>query len=73
MAYTHTNKKGVTYYCNSKDVNLRGGRMQTIYYFSRDERPTGSDLPAGARVVENERTGLPLVKNLCNFTPSNLR
>ena len=62
MAYSHVNAKGVTYYCNSKDVNLRGGRTQTIYFFSRDERSTGCDLPAGGRVVENPRTGLPLVK-----------
>ena len=62
MAYTHTNKKGVTYYCNSKDVNLRGGRMQTIYYFSRDERSSACDLPSGKQVVESSRTGLPLVK-----------
>ena len=35
MAYSHTNSKGSTYYLHSKDVTLRGGRNQTIYYFSR--------------------------------------
>ena len=43
-AYKHTNSKGVTYYLNSKKVTLRGGKAQTIYYFSKDERAdTGTD------------------------------
>lgn len=59
MAYKHTNSKGVTYYLNSKDVTLRGGKTQTIYYFSKDERPdTGVDsVPAGMQVNENPRNG----------------
>ena len=58
MAYKHTNSKGVTYYLNSKDVTLRGGKMQTIYYFSKDERKEAvSDLPAGMQVNENPRNG----------------
>ena len=58
MAYKHTNSKGVTYYLNSKDITLRGGKMQTIYYFSKDERKEAvSDLPAGMQVNENPRNG----------------
>lgn len=59
MAYKHTNSKGVTYYLNSKDVTLRGGKTQTIYYFSKDERPdTAVDaVPAGMKVNENPRNG----------------
>ena len=62
MGYSHKNSKGTTYYLNSKDVTLRGGRNQTIYYFSRDERSSACDLPSGKQVVESSRTGLPLVK-----------
>ena len=62
MGYSHKNSKGVTYYLHSKDVTLRGGRNQTIYYFERDERSNSCDLPAGKQVVESSRTGLPLVK-----------
>ena len=63
MAYKHTNSKGVTYYLNSKEVTLRGGKLQTIYYFSKDERPeTGTDLPAGMEVNENPRNGFLTVK-----------
>ena len=58
MAYKHTNSKGVTYYLNSKAVTLRGGKEQTIYYFSKDERAdTGTELPAGFEVNENPRNG----------------
>jgi len=62
MGYSHKNSKGKTYYLHSKDVTLRGGRQQTIYYFAGDERSNACDLPAGKKVVESERTGLPLVK-----------
>jgi hypothetical protein len=62
MAYKHTNSKGVTYYLNSKEVTLRGGKLQRIYYFSKDERPEGTDLPDGYTVNENPRNGFLTVK-----------
>jgi hypothetical protein len=63
MAYKHTNSKGVTYYLNSKQVTLRGGKQQTIYYFSKDERPESVDaVPAGMTVNENPRNGFLTVK-----------
>lgn len=63
MAYKHTNSKGVTYYLNSKAVTLRGGKKQTIYYFSKDERSdTGTDLPDDRTVNENPRNGFLTLK-----------
>lgn len=63
MAYKHTNSKGVTYYLNSKNVTLRGGKQQTIYYFSKDDRAeTGCELPEGFSVNENPRNGFLTVK-----------
>ena len=63
MAYKHTNSKGVTYYLNSKAVTLRGGKQQTIYYFSKDERPEAvNDIPDGMMVNENPRNGFLTVK-----------
>ena len=63
MAYKHTNSKGVTYYLNSKDVTLRGGKKQTIYYFSKDERnDTGTGLPGDRTVNENPRNGFLTLK-----------
>ncbi|MDG1822011.1 MAG: hypothetical protein P8H25_01365 [Flavobacteriaceae bacterium] len=62
MAYSFENSKGKTYYLHTKDVTLKGGRNQTIYYFAKDQRDNACDLPDGKKVVENERTGLPFVK-----------
>ena len=63
MGYSHKNKKGTTYHLNCKDVTLKStGRVQRIYYFSKDQRSTACDLPAGKTVVENDKTGLPFLK-----------
>ena len=62
--YSHTNSKGVTYYLNSKEVTLRGGREQTIYYFTKDEgRPEACALPDGKVVVENQNNGFVTLRN----------
>lgn len=61
--YTHTNSRGTKYYLNAKEVTLRGGKKQTIYYFSKDERPEGiPELPEGMVVNENDRNGFLTVK-----------
>lgn len=64
MAFTHQNSKGQTYYLHQQDVTLKGGRVQRIYFFARAEKPTGGidAMPAGYKVVENTRTGLPILK-----------
>lgn len=64
MAYSVQSKKsGETYYLHSKDVTLRGGRQQTIYYFARVAKEGAlDDLPAGYEVMENARTGLPMLR-----------
>jgi len=64
MAYSHQNSKGVTYYLHSKEVTLRGGRQQTIYYFAKEEKPgeTLDALPEGFVVTENPRNGFLTLK-----------
>ena len=64
MAYSHTNSKNVTYYLHTKEVTLRGGKLQRIYYFAKDVRPNDAvdDLPAGYQVVENPRNGFLTLK-----------
>jgi hypothetical protein len=64
MAYSVISKKsGRKYNLHKKDVTLRGGRKQTIYYFAQDVREGAMDsLPDGYVVMENERTGLPMLK-----------
>lgn len=63
MAYAHVNSKGQTYYLHGKQVTLRGGRKQQIYYFSRKEKADAlNEVPANFKVMENQRTGLPMLK-----------
>ena len=64
MAFsTQSKKSGKTYYLHSKSVTLRGGRQQTIFYFAQDVRDGALDsVPAGYTVMENPRTGLPMLK-----------
>ncbi len=64
MAYSVQSKKsGKTFYLHSKEVTLKGGRIQRIYYFAGTIKPEALDaLPDGYMVSENTRTGLPLLK-----------
>ncbi len=63
MAYEFTNSKGVKYYLHFKDVNLKGGRQQRIYFFARHIRDGSlNEVPAGYQVMETERTGMPILK-----------
>ena len=63
MAYSYKNSRGVTYYLHSKNVTLKGGRKQTIYYFAKQAKTDAIDaVPEGYKVVESSRTGLPILK-----------
>ncbi len=63
MAYQHTNSKGQQYFLHQRDVTLKGGRVQRIYFFAREVKDGAIDaLPEGYVVVENARTGLPILK-----------
>lgn len=56
-AFSYTNSKGQTYYLHTKKVTLRGGKVQPIYYFAKDERPADAleALPEGYEITENPR------------------
>ena len=64
MAFSAQSKKsGRTFYLHKKDVILRGGRKQTIYYFAGEAKQGAIDsLPPGYLVGENSKTGLPILK-----------
>ncbi|MBI4372202.1 MAG: hypothetical protein HY585_00555 [Candidatus Omnitrophica bacterium] len=64
MAFSAVSKKsGRTFYLHSKEVTLRGGRQQRIYYFAGEVKPGAIDsLPDGYTVGENSKTGLPILK-----------
>ena len=65
MAYEHTNSKGVTYYLRKSEVTLRGGKPQTIYFFTKNAdggKGTACDLPEDRIDCENERNGFLTLK-----------
>ena len=66
MAYTHVNSKGETYYLHEYDAKLKGGRVYRNYFFAKSISPKGRPidaLPADrSQVVENPKTGLPVLK-----------
>lgn len=64
MAYSVKSKKsGKMYHLHTKEVKLAGGRLQKIYYFAGDVGKGSLDaLPAGYEVMENQRTGLPMLR-----------
>lgn len=63
MAFSFTNSKGQSYVLHSRKVTLKNGREQTIYFFAREARDGALDaVPAGYKVVETQRTGMPVLK-----------
>lgn len=62
-AFSYTNSKGQTYYLHTRDVTLKNGRVQTIYFFARDIREGAlATVPAAYQVIETSRTGMPVLK-----------
>ena len=59
MAYTHGD-----YTLHAREVALKGGKKQVIYFFSQRTPKAGFpvDLPPGYGVAVNKRTGLPYLK-----------
>ena len=63
MAYSYRNSKGRTYFLHSKNVTLKGGRKQMIYYFAKVAGVGAqNEVPAAYKVIESARTGLPILK-----------
>ncbi len=63
--YSYTNKKGQTYFLHSKNVTLKNGRQQVIYFFAKTVREGAIEaIPEGMQVVETSRTGMPVLKRV---------
>lgn len=63
MAFEQVNSKGQTYYLHQREVTLKGGRLQNIFFFAKEIKDGAIDeLPEGYEVIENTRTGLPILK-----------
>jgi len=65
MAYSTTNRRQETYFLHARDIELRNHHAQRIYFFAKSEKPGAIDeIPEGYEVVENSRTGLPVLRKV---------
>lgn len=64
MAFSVISKKsGKTYFLHARQQVLKGGREVTLYYFGGEAKAGAIDaIPDGMEVMENERTGLPMLR-----------
>lgn len=65
MSYQYTNSRSTTYYLHRSAVILRGHKVsQTIYFFTKNANGKGEpcDLPTNCEVMENTRSGMPLLR-----------
>ena len=62
--FSHINSLGMQYFLNKREVRIKSGVIQTIYFFSKDQREeTGAEaVPAGYEVMESSRSHLPLLR-----------
>ena len=61
MAFQFKNSKGKTYFLHSRNVELKGGRTQTLYFFAKEPGQGALDaVPSGYQVAES-KNGLPVL------------
>ena len=66
MAFTTVSKKsGKTYHLHARLQKLKGGQEVTLYYFGGEAKAGAIDaVPAGMEIIENERTGLSMLRKI---------
>ena len=66
MAYSVKNGRGQEYYLHRKDILPRNQTTpRPMYFFAKSVREGAQDaLPDGYEVIENERTGLPMLRKV---------
>jgi len=57
MVFEHTNSKGNKYYLHGREAK----NGQKLFFFSKDPNE-GIDKPLEYKVIENPKTGLPMLK-----------
>ncbi len=62
MAFSYTNKRGVTYFLHTKVTTTKTGKTQTLYFFSKEKKVGVLEaVPQGYQVSETVN-GLPVLK-----------
>jgi hypothetical protein len=64
MAFSFTNKRGVTYFLHANSSTTSTGKTRTLYFFSKVKKAGVQDaLPPGYKVAETPN-GLPVLKKI---------
>ncbi|GAL82824.1 MAG: hypothetical protein J7604_04430 [Sporocytophaga sp.] len=62
MPFSYKNKKGITYYLHLRGPAKQEGKGK-LYFFSKSQgTDVIEDMPDGYTIIENEKTGLPILK-----------
>ena len=64
MAYSVVSKKsGKTFFLHGRETPLPNGKVRRLFFFSTKVGEGALDnLPEGYEIIENARTGLPMLK-----------
>jgi len=62
MAFSYKNSKGVTYYLHGRTRDLKSGKKQTLYFFSKEVKDGSLDAVPAGYVVSESKNGLPVLK-----------
>lgn len=62
MAFSYTNKRGVTYFLHARSTITKTGKTQTLFFFSKEKKAGVQEVvPPGYQVAETAN-GLPVLK-----------
>jgi hypothetical protein len=62
MAFSYTNKRGITYILHARVTPLKSGKVQTLYFFSKEKKTGALDAVPQGYVVAETASGLPVLK-----------
>lgn len=62
MAFSYTNKNGISYFLHARVTTTKTGKTQTLYFFSKEKKAGVLEaVPHGYKVAETT-SGLPVLK-----------
>ena len=62
MAFSYTNKRGVTYFLHMKATTSKSGKTRTLYFFSKEKKDSVLGAVPDGYLVKETPNGLPVLK-----------
>ena len=62
MAFSFSNKKGVTYFLHARVSTTKTGKTQTLYFFAKEKKAGVLEAVPQGYKVEETTNGLPVLK-----------